>query len=85
MFRKLCRVERRKKLRRVNYATKKLLNENPELREQTEHLKSYFEKKYEYKPPLPYHELIRRPKRDELPKRIVERMQQKREFYDDGF
>ena len=51
-------------------------------------MRSYYEKKYGFKPPKPFHELIRKPSRDELPKRISERMQQMdqgRAFYDEEF
>lgn len=58
---------------------------HPEYAEDKEYLREYFEKKYGYKPPRPYHELIRKPAPNELPKNIQERLQSKNQFYDEEF
>ena len=86
MYRTYLRQERKKLKRRVNWSIKQLVKEEPELREQNDHLRMYYEKKYGYKPPTPYSELIRKPRRDEMPKRIAERMNKnKNEYYDEEF
>ena len=50
-------------------------------------MRTYFEKKYGYKPPMPYNELIARPRRNEMPKKMVERLNNKNKsvYYDDEF
>ncbi len=68
------RKERNKIRKRVNYATKQVLRKHPEYAENTDFVKQHFEKLYGYKPPKPYHELIRKPKPDELPKNLKESM-----------
>ena len=67
------------------YAKQYILKNHPELEENSELIEKHFEKKYGFKPPLSYNELIRRPKPDELPNRISERMSKKKEidFYND--
>jgi hypothetical protein len=58
----------------------------PELYENNEEfIQRYFENKYGYKPPMPYHELIRRPASNELPERIKARMSKKEESMDEIF
>lgn len=70
-------------MRRINYEKKNLLAKFPELEEQSEFVQSSLEKKYDYKPALPYHQLIRRPLPNELPKKMTERMNSKHNSNDD--
>lgn len=82
----MLRKERRKKMKRVSYAKRQLLNKFPELEEDPQFVENYLQQKYRYKPPLPYHELIKRPRPDQLPKSISERIQKKNdEFINDQF
>jgi hypothetical protein len=87
LFRKYLRKERNKLKRRVHWSVQQLLKDEPELEENTEFMRTYFEKKYGYKPPKPYSELIARPRRDTMPKKMVERLNSKNKtvFYDDEF
>lgn len=73
-------------MRRINYEKKHLLSKFPHLGEQTGFVQSVLEEKYDYKPALKYHELIRKPLPNELPKQIRERIDKKKKsFYDDQF
>ncbi len=85
-YRVLLRKERKKIVKRVSYAKKRLLKKFPELGEDPKFVENYLQKKYGYKPPLPYHELVRRPRPDQLPKSISQRIQQRNEeFVNDQF
>ncbi|RMZ98220.1 39S ribosomal mitochondrial [Brachionus plicatilis] len=79
------RKERRKLVKKVDYSIHKVTEKHPEYAENKEYLREYFEKKYGYKPPRPYHELVRKPAPNELPKNIQERLHPKKQFYDDEF
>ncbi len=87
MYRKYLRKERNKLKRRVSWSVKQLVKDEPELEANSEFMRAYFEKKYGYKPPKPYQELIARPRRDNMPKRIAERMTSKNKsvYYDEEF
>lgn len=63
------------------------MSKHPELESDKEFLREHYEKKYGYKPPMPYHELIRRPAPNELPKDLRERMRSKSssQFKNDDF
>ena len=74
MYRTLLRVrlrkDRNKIKKRINYERKNLFAKHPDLlSDQTDHVQSVLEKKYGYKPPLPYNELIRRPLSNEFRRR----------------
>jgi hypothetical protein len=73
LYRKYLVKERTKKIKRVLYATKKVIREHPEFGENFDFVKKQFEQKYGYKPAKPYTELIRKPAPDELPKRLKEK------------
>ena len=77
LLRVKLRQERRKIVRGINYEKKMLLNKYPDLAEDKDYLQSVLEKKRGYRPPMPYHELIRKPLPNELPKYIVERNRKK--------
>jgi hypothetical protein len=62
------RRERNKLKRRVEYAKKVILTKFPEMKENENFIQKHFEQKYGFKPPMPYSELIRRPRPDEIPK-----------------
>ncbi len=68
------RKERNKIRKRVNFATKTVLRKHPEYAKDVKFVKQHFKKQYGYKPPKPYHELIRKPQPDELPKNLKERL-----------
>ena len=77
-------VETQLTVEEYGYAIRK---DEPELEANSEFMRAYFEKKYGYKPPKPYQELIARPRRDNMPKRMAERMTSKNKsvYYDDEF
>jgi large subunit ribosomal protein L47 len=81
------RQDRNKKRRSVEYSIGKSIEQMPELKDQTEFLRSYYEKKHDYKPPQPYHELIRKPSPSQLPSKMGERMNKNpsNKFYDEEF
>jgi hypothetical protein len=65
-----------------------VLSKHPEWQAESEYVKEYFEKKVGYKPPIAYNQLIRKPRPDELPKRIRERIDSNsapKRFYDEEF
>ena len=70
---------------KVKSSIRRVIKKNPEYENDKEYLQEYFEKKYGYKPPRPYHELIRKPAPNELPKNLQERSKAERKFYDDEF
>lgn len=74
MYRVMLRQKRRKIVRRVNYAKNQILKKNPELNIDPDFVKSTFEKRYGYRDPKPYHELIRRPKPTDLPPALEKRI-----------
>jgi hypothetical protein len=84
MYRTLLRVrlrkDRNKIKKRINYEKKRLFAKHSDLlTDQTDFVQSVLEKKYDYKPPMPYHELIRRPLPNEQPRRT----KSKSKFEDD--
>lgn len=87
LHRVFLRKERRKLIRVVHGKTKHILNQFPELGVDQEFIKSYFENKVGYKPPKPYHEIIRRPLPDEVSSELKKRLQgdSNKKFYDDDF
>ncbi len=89
MNRVRLRKERNKLAKKVTYLSNTVLREHPELKSDPEYVREYFEKKVGYNPPLKYHELIRKPRPDELPRRIRQRLgsdsSSKKQFYDEEF
>lgn len=85
LLRVKLRQERRKIVRGINYEKKMLLKKYPDLIGDTDYLQKVLEKKRGYRPPIPYHELIRQPLPNELPKYIVERSRKKNVNEDDQF
>ena len=91
MHRVNLKKERKKITRTINYETKQILNKFNNLENDAEYksyLKQFLEKKYGYKPPQPYHELVRRPRSTDLPKRLDEKLYKRSEpqvktFYDE--
>lgn len=74
MLRVRLRKDRNKIIRQVEYATKKILTKFPEYKQNSRIIRSFYEKKYGYKKPMPYHELIRRPSPTEIPKALAKRL-----------
>lgn len=77
LYRVTLRKERSKIIRQVGYATRTIINKYSDSYSENDadFVKKHFEKMYGYKPATPYHELIRKPKADDLPKRIKERLE----------
>lgn len=71
LFRVHLRQERSKIKRRVQYAVKKLSRKHPDL--DKEFVTRHFEEKYGFTKPLPYHQLIQKPKPSDVPLHISER------------
>lgn len=71
LFRVQLNRERAKISRRVMYALKRLSHKHPNMDEAF--VKQHFEKKYGYTAPLPYSELIKRPKPSDVPVHITDR------------
>jgi hypothetical protein len=88
MNRVRLRQERRKLIRRSDYWTKAVLSKHPQMRDQADYVKEYFDKKAGYKPALTYRQLIHKPRPDELPRRMRERADpsiQPKKFYDEEY
>lgn len=88
MNRVRLRKERRALMKSIHGRTHALLKKFPELADDKEFVKSYFEKKLGYKPPKPYHELIRKPRPDELRPGFKKRLgmtNAEKKFYDEEF
>lgn len=90
MHRVNLRKERKKVVKTINYETKQILKKFNNLEGDAEyqsHLKQFLVKKYGYKPPQPYHQLVRRPKPTDLPKKLAEKLNnnepQVKTFYDE--
>jgi hypothetical protein len=52
-----------------------VLRKHPEYEQDSDYVREYFEKKFGYKPPLSYSELVKRPRPDDLPKHLKEKYQ----------
>merc|ERR1712062_96289 len=83
LYRKKLRKDRNKLRRRVSYAVRESLRKNPELSNQVSYVREYFEKKYDYRPPMSFDELIKQPSTNQLSKKFEEQINSKKKFYDD--
>ena len=85
------RNERKKVLKTIRYETNQILKKFNNLENDDEYksqLQQFLSKKYGYKPPQPYHLLVRRPKPTDLPKKLAEKLTNSNEpqvktFYDE--
>lgn len=74
-YRVFLRKERGKILDRVRYAKKQIRRNHPEYyKENQELVEQHYKKEYGYKPPKPYHEMLRKPQPTDLPTRLSERI-----------
>ena len=85
MLRVKLRQERRKTVNQINYEKKMLTKKFPDLTQDSKFVQGVLEKKRGYKPPLPYHELVRQPLPNELPKYLIERKRKKNANEDEQF
>ena len=78
-------------MRAVMDRTKRVMSKfGAELGQDEEFVRSYFEKKLGYKPPVPYHQLIRKPRPDELSPQLKSRLEKtnnnaNNKLYDEEF
>jgi hypothetical protein len=73
-------------MKRINWERKQILNKFEEARgdpEYVKHLEEHLVKKYGYKPPKPYHEMMRKPAPNDLPKAIAQRLNNNNTRVDD--
>lgn len=60
----------------------------PEIAQDEQYVRGYYEKKFGFKPPKPFHEMIRKPRPDEVSPRLKEKLgngKDEGKYYDEEF